>query len=432
MTSLKWCIPRYARDQPANSGMRDAENDRDDADDGTVEPRCQQEEKPAVHGDGSGGMAGRVARVDRQALEPLHLGALALDDQRRRAVGRRLDGHDEHDERREDPAPHDQEGHETDPDDRGDHVPAGQRRPDPRDVLLRRGAIVGQPLAELDRPTSPSPPIGSSTWIRKRPRNTIAATSSAQPASSATMKTRTGIRRPEPPGEAVGEPVSARLEHRRDGARTASSRRGSRADDAGRRRLASRRPRHRVYPTDTRVKHSARSAPRTPMPFLVLLLISLSAGTLVAYVGSRYPTPCRRTTAPAEGRSRAHRDRDGAASVAAPARPRTARPRHRNRARAHACARSRDRGRTARRRLRVPRAHERDARRRGPRGRPVGRRPRDDAGRPTRSSWSPSSAARSTSSPPRCSSRAGRVPPRSEQVDAGLPRDRSWPARSSS
>ena len=46
-------MPRYIRAQRDEQRDRDAEDERDDTDDGIVEPRRQQEEKPAVHRDGA-------------------------------------------------------------------------------------------------------------------------------------------------------------------------------------------------------------------------------------------------------------------------------------------------------------------------------------------------------------------------------------------
>ena len=48
-------------------------------------------------------MAGRVARVHGQLLEAMHLGTVPMDDERRRAVGGRLDREREDEERRDAP-----------------------------------------------------------------------------------------------------------------------------------------------------------------------------------------------------------------------------------------------------------------------------------------------------------------------------------------
>ena len=104
------------------------------------------------------------------------------------------------------------------------------------------------------------------------------------------MKTRTGFDRAERlwRNGRRARPAAARA----PAARSADGRRhgrDSRSRRPGSRQFA-RRPRARVYPTSTRVKHR-RLCASIPMPFLVLLLISLSAGALVFYVGSHYPTP---------------------------------------------------------------------------------------------------------------------------------------------
>ena len=199
-------------------------------------------------------MAGRVARVDRKALEPLDIGPLALDDQGRHAIGRGLDGDHKQDERREEPPPHDQEGHEGDSDDRRNHVSAGQGRPDPRDVLLRWGAVVGEPLTEvlvgLEEPADRQQHMDQEQAEKHHQRD-----EKRVPREQRDDEHADRVRRPEPLREAIGETTWPRFEHgwHRSGRRR---RRGLRVD-AGRTRLASRRPRRRVYPTDTWVKHFA-------------------------------------------------------------------------------------------------------------------------------------------------------------------------------
>ena len=211
-------MPRYIRAQATNSGMatpRTIVMTRN----GVVEPRGQQEEKAAVHGDGGGCMPGRVARVDRQALEALHVRPLALDDQRRRAIGGGLDGDDEDDEGRQYPAPHDQERHEADPDDRGDHVPSGECRSDPGDVLLRRRAIVGQPLADVLVCTE-------ETATREEDVDQDEAEEhhggdEQRPSDEERHdEDPNRVLRPEPLRESVGKSVGPRLEDRWDGARS--------------------------------------------------------------------------------------------------------------------------------------------------------------------------------------------------------------------
>ena len=83
--------PRSPRRTPANDAVR--------------EPRGQQQHEAAVDRDRGGRVAGRIAGVDRQALEPDDTGPVLVDDERRRAVRRRLDGEGEHGERGDPPFP---------------------------------------------------------------------------------------------------------------------------------------------------------------------------------------------------------------------------------------------------------------------------------------------------------------------------------------
>ena len=56
------------------------------------EPRRDEQREPGVQRDRRGRVAGRIARVDGERLEALDVGPPPLDEQRRRAVGRGLDG----------------------------------------------------------------------------------------------------------------------------------------------------------------------------------------------------------------------------------------------------------------------------------------------------------------------------------------------------
>ena len=169
-------------------------------------------------------------------------------------------------------------------------MPSGERRPDPREVLLRWRAIVGQPLAEVFvRLTEPAE------------RQQHVDQDEAEEHHRGDEQRVSGEQRDdEDPNRVLGpnlwEKRSARPFGRGSStggtdARASSRGRDSRAEDRGdgdSLRLGV----HGVVFTrrDTWVKHR-RSAPSKSMPFLVLLLISLLAGALVAYLGSRYPTP---------------------------------------------------------------------------------------------------------------------------------------------
>ena len=96
-------MPRYMRAVATNATDPEREQPGDDAEQRAPEPRGDQQRKAAVHGDRSSGMPGRVAGVDRQALEAVHARPVRVHDKRRRAIGRRLDGEREYEERREPP-----------------------------------------------------------------------------------------------------------------------------------------------------------------------------------------------------------------------------------------------------------------------------------------------------------------------------------------
>ena len=170
-----------------------------------------------------------------------------------------------------------------------------------------------------------------------------------------------------------------------------SSRREPRGEDAGRLRLASRRPRRRVYPTDTWVKHSSGSAPTTRCRSS----LSSSSHSRPARSSPTWARAIRRPsseTAPAEGaaeRIETEMERHPwlLRLVRGRLDPATATGLALTLALGLAIV-----GRSPRRAPRVPHAQQRQARRHRPRGRPVGRRQRDElVDRRARSS-SPSSA----------------------------------------
>ena len=92
-----------------------------------------------------GRVPGRIARVDRQAFEAVNARAVRVHDERGRAVGRRLDGEREDEERDENPLAKER-GHERQHtrDDR-QHDPAGDDRADQRRVGSCRRAMGREP-----------------------------------------------------------------------------------------------------------------------------------------------------------------------------------------------------------------------------------------------------------------------------------------------
>ena len=91
-------------------GHEKRDRDRDQPDDAfaasAADRACDQQRDAAVDGDRCGGVAGVVARVDREMVEAGDARPLAVDRERRDAIGRRLDGDRRQDERRDPPAPH--------------------------------------------------------------------------------------------------------------------------------------------------------------------------------------------------------------------------------------------------------------------------------------------------------------------------------------
>ena len=134
----------------------------------------------------------------------------------------------------------------------------------------------------------------------------------------------------------------------------------------------------RVYPMDTWVKHCGSA----------LLMPSNRCRSSFSSSSHFGPGRSSRTWARATrrrssggsggGSGGAHRDGDGATSVAPSARAGTARPGGGNRPRAHARPRARDSRGNPRGPARVPHAEQRQAGGRRSRGRPVGRRQRDE------------------------------------------------------
>ena len=97
-------MPRYIRAQPTKSGIATPTTTASDAEARALDPRREEQEQAAVERNRRCRVARGIARVDGQAFEPLDVRALALDDQRGRAVGPGLERDREQDEGGEQPA----------------------------------------------------------------------------------------------------------------------------------------------------------------------------------------------------------------------------------------------------------------------------------------------------------------------------------------
>ena len=91
-------------------------------------------------------MAGRVARLDGEGLQPLDVGPPTLDEERGRAIRPRLDRHGEEHVRGDPPLPL-HHHHQRDEGDRDrDHVAARELGPDPRRVRERVRPLAREPV----------------------------------------------------------------------------------------------------------------------------------------------------------------------------------------------------------------------------------------------------------------------------------------------
>ena len=88
-TSSGWCIPRYIRARATNVDHREDERPGGHPECAVGEARGEQENEAAVDSDCGCRMTGRVAGVHRQAFETRDSRPMRVDDECRRAVGRR-------------------------------------------------------------------------------------------------------------------------------------------------------------------------------------------------------------------------------------------------------------------------------------------------------------------------------------------------------
>ena len=81
-------MPRSIRDQITKAGIATASAQSSIFSAEALDPRGEHEQEAAEERDRGGGVAGRIARVHRERLEPVDVGPVAMDDQRRRPVAR--------------------------------------------------------------------------------------------------------------------------------------------------------------------------------------------------------------------------------------------------------------------------------------------------------------------------------------------------------
>ena len=106
------------------------------------ERRREQQHEAAVDGERRGGVAGRVARVGRQVLQPRDVRPVARDDDRGDAVGRGLDHEHEHGERGDPPLALDRADDRDQADQDRQHRRAAHHRADRRDIGEEAGALA--------------------------------------------------------------------------------------------------------------------------------------------------------------------------------------------------------------------------------------------------------------------------------------------------
>ena len=139
---------------PVDAGQRHDRRDRDRdhpnryAPGAAREPRREEDGEPAVQGDRRGRVPGRVARVDRERLEPHDVGPSPLDEQRGHTVRRGFDGDREEDVRGDPPLAQDRHDKPDQAECDGDHIASGQLGPHPGGVRPAAGAIACEPGRE--------------------------------------------------------------------------------------------------------------------------------------------------------------------------------------------------------------------------------------------------------------------------------------------
>ena len=147
-TSVRWCMPRSIRDQTTKTGIATASDQRmiRIAVLWILDARTMQQ--AAEQGDRSCCVPRRVARIDGQTLEPLHVGPVAVDDEARPPIGARFDADHEQREGGEAPVLRKEEHDEQEPDESRDHETARERRADPGEIDRRTGPLPDQGAAD--------------------------------------------------------------------------------------------------------------------------------------------------------------------------------------------------------------------------------------------------------------------------------------------
>jgi hypothetical protein len=189
-------------DRPADGGHPHAAN-----------ARREYQGEPTVDGQRGGGVAGREARVRRQVLEAVDLRPVAMDDPRRRAVGRRLHGDRSDEEGRDPPALEAGEDHSDYADDDGYDDTTRDDRADERPLGPGRVPVCGEPadkaLVSARDPAASEHDLGQEQPERDRERGEEQV---AEDRCDQEDRDRVAAR--ERLGEALSRPALGRLERR--------------------------------------------------------------------------------------------------------------------------------------------------------------------------------------------------------------------------
>ena len=193
---------------------RDDERPEDDPDCAILDSRGEDDQQATEQRDRGCRVPGGVAGVDREALEPLHVGPVAMDDKARSSIGARLDADHEQRERREAPVLRDEEHDQQDPDESRDHEPAREGRADPREI--DRGA---RPLAD-DGAADALVPGGDAVDLQEHPGEEEADGDRQRKqdrvaAENGCEKDANGMTRADRGGEPLCRTAGRRLEERR-------------------------------------------------------------------------------------------------------------------------------------------------------------------------------------------------------------------------
>ena len=165
--------------------------------------RREHQQQPAVKGECCGRVPRRVARVDRKALQAIDLGAIAVDEQRRRAVCARLDADDEQHEGSKTPATEATNTTRNAPTTTGITTPPASVEPI-QDRCSRVGSRWSASHRLMLSSQAANPPIGNSSFVNTSPTPEMRARRAAYPSATAARKTAIGRSAPDLPREGFG------------------------------------------------------------------------------------------------------------------------------------------------------------------------------------------------------------------------------------